>query len=93
MLVLAKRKRLVAHVSRAAVRGKSKGSFDRPLRNVHQRHSWSTCTLEDRLRVPLQNSRPGTRKSKGTHHRGESITYPRDLSDRQNTWNRAEMEP
>jgi hypothetical protein len=89
----AERKRVVAHVSRAAVRGKSKGSAPAKRTCTFSGTAGRLAHLKDRLRVPLQNSRPGTRKSKETHQRGESIIYPRDLNDRENTQNRAEMEP
>jgi hypothetical protein len=53
----------------AAVRGKSKGPVLGPCETYLSGSPTGLLRqLEDRLRVPLQNSRPGTRKSKGSQH-------------------------
>jgi hypothetical protein len=79
--------RLVAHVSRAAVWGKSKGSAPAKRTSAAQLVYLHTGRQAESA-IAKQQAWDAQEQGKG-----ETITYPRDLGDRENTPNRAEMEP
>ena len=80
-------KRLVAHVSRAAVRGKSKGSAPAKRTSAAQLVYLHTGRQAESA---IAKQQAGDAQEQG---KGKTTTYPRDPSDRENTPNRAEMEP